>query len=119
MMETVALSPHPGAEVRGLRPEDLLDDAVVARCLEALKWRGVPLVHGLHLDDEAQPAFSRRLDELQDWATRERFRYAHDWTVGDVVIWDNTGMPHRALPYEETSERTLHRTTVKGGEAWS
>ncbi|MFC7260285.1 TauD/TfdA dioxygenase family protein [Streptomyces lutosisoli] len=57
------------------------------------------------------------LDELPAWCTQERFRYAHDWRVGDLVMWDNTGMLHRALPYDPSSERTLHRATVAGDEA--
>ncbi|MET9830825.1 TauD/TfdA family dioxygenase [Streptomyces sp. NPDC006385] len=59
------------------------------------------------------------LDELLDWTTQERFRYAHDWEVGDLVVWDNTGILHRALPYDENSERLLHRTTVVGDEAFA
>ena len=26
--------------------------------------------------------------------------YRHEWQVGDLVIWDNTGVLHRALPYD-------------------
>lgn len=59
------------------------------------------------------------LDELLDWSTQERFCYTHDWQVGDLVAWDNTGMLHRALPYDASSQRTLHRTTIVGDEAWS
>ncbi len=67
-----------------------------------------------------KPAESRELlDELLAWATQERFCYAHEWQVGDVVIWDNTGMLHRALPYDPSSERTMHRTTIAGEEPWS
>jgi alpha-ketoglutarate-dependent taurine dioxygenase len=67
-----------------------------------------------------EPGDSRALlDELLDWSTQERFRYAHDWAVGDLVIWDNTGMLHRALPYDAASSRTLQRTTIKGEEALS
>ncbi|MFI5798115.1 TauD/TfdA dioxygenase family protein [Streptomyces sp. NPDC051677] len=66
------------------------------------------------------PGESRALlDELRDWSTQERFRYAHDWAVGDLVVWDNTGILHRALPYDERSERLLHRTTVVGDEAFA
>jgi alpha-ketoglutarate-dependent taurine dioxygenase len=65
-----------------------------------------------------QPDESRAtLDELLAWSTQERFCYTHDWQVGDVVIWDNTGMLHRALPYDPSSERTMHRTTIAGDEA--
>lgn len=67
-----------------------------------------------------EPAESRALlAELLDWCTREQFRYTHDWQVGDLVMWDNTGMLHRALPYDVSSERTLHRTTIVGDEAFA
>jgi alpha-ketoglutarate-dependent taurine dioxygenase len=67
-----------------------------------------------------KPSESRSLlDELLAWSTQERFCHAHEWQVGDVVIWDNTGILHRALPYDPSSERTLHRTTIAGDEAWS
>lgn len=66
------------------------------------------------------PAESRALlDELLEWSTQERFRYSHDWKVGDLVMWDNTGMLHRALHYDVSSERTLHRTTIIGDEAFA
>lgn len=268
MAETKALSPHLGVQVLGA--ENLLDDAVVAQCLEALKWRGVLLVRGAHLDDDAQLAFSRRigevvshkdqsifpisldpsvnplaeilkgtfnwhldgtydktpqkattltakvvamtggqtefastyaayenlpdkmkeridnlkvvhtfeaaqkgvidnptekqlaawrrlppneislvwrrrdgrrslvlgstadhivglaeeesralLDELLEWSTQERFRYTHEWEEGDLVVWDNTGLLHRALPYDESSRRTMHRTTMHGEESFT
>ena len=58
------------------------------------------------------------LDELLEWSTQPRFRYTHEWQEGDLVVWDNTGMLHRALPYEASSHRTLHRTTVHGLEAF-
>ncbi|WP_405137857.1 TauD/TfdA dioxygenase family protein [Nocardia sp. NBC_01388] len=268
MIQTRALSPALGVEVTGV--EDLLDEAVISRCLEALTWRGVLLIRGLHLDDAAQLAFSRRLgpvlapagkeifkisldpavqpsaeylkstfhwhiddttndvpakatmltarhlamvgggtefastyaafealpeqeqkryeqlrvvhsfeasqrlthpdpseqevaawrrlpshetslvwqrrdgrrslvigatadhivgmdagegravlDELLEWTSQERFRYTHEWAVDDVVVWDNTGMLHRALPYDPASRRTMHRTTIAGQEAWA
>jgi alpha-ketoglutarate-dependent taurine dioxygenase len=59
------------------------------------------------------------LDELLAWATQERFCYTHDWRVGDLVVWDNTGMLHRAQPYDASSPRILHRTAIEGNEAWS
>jgi alpha-ketoglutarate-dependent taurine dioxygenase len=42
--------------------------------------------------------------------------YRHDWTVGDMVIWDNTGVMHRACPYDPSSAREMHRTTMRGDE---
>lgn len=268
MVETTALSPGLGVQVTGA--ENLLDDAVISQCLEALKWRGVLLVRGANLDDDAQLAFSRKLgnvvsqrgkeifkvsldpsvnplsevlkgtfnwhidgtydtvpqkattltckhvamtggqtefastyaayenlpederkridglrvvhtfesaqrkvrpdpsekelagwrrvpanevslvwrrrdgrrslvlgstadhivgmdpdeskallDELLEWSTQPRFRYSHEWQEGDLVAWDNTGMLHRVLPYDASSQRTLHRTTVHGDETFA
>jgi len=32
------------------------------------------------------------LDEMQAWATQPQFVYRHEWTAGDLLIWDNTGL---------------------------
>jgi hypothetical protein len=37
-------------------------------------------------------------------------------SVGDVVIWDNTGTVHRAMPFDPASGREMHRTTWVGDE---
>ncbi len=67
-----------------------------------------------------EPEESRELlDELLTWTTQERFVYSHEWSVGDLVVWDNTGMLHRALPYDPSSERLMRRTTIVGDEAWA
>lgn len=59
------------------------------------------------------------LVRLRDWATREQFTYRHKWTVGDLVIWDNTGTMHRATPYDPTSGRLLQRTKLEGEEPFA
>ena len=56
------------------------------------------------------------LDDLLAWSTRPQFVLRHQWRRGDLVIWDNTGMLHRAMPYESTSRRLMHRTTLVGVE---
>jgi alpha-ketoglutarate-dependent taurine dioxygenase len=56
------------------------------------------------------------LDELLDRSTRAERVYRHSWTVGDVVIWDNRGVLHRACPYDPASPRDMHRTTFAGDE---
>ncbi|OHV43473.1 TauD/TfdA family dioxygenase [Pseudofrankia sp. BMG5.36] len=65
------------------------------------------------------PAHESRalLNKLLAWSTHERFVLRHDWRRGDLVIWDNTGMLHRALPYQPTAPRLMHRTTLAGIEA--
>jgi alpha-ketoglutarate-dependent 2,4-dichlorophenoxyacetate dioxygenase len=53
------------------------------------------------------------LEELIDFATQAKFVYAHQWRVGDLVIWDNRCTLHRATPYQSTRYvRDLRRTTI-------
>jgi alpha-ketoglutarate-dependent taurine dioxygenase len=59
---------------------------------------------------------SALLERLLQWSTRSEFVLRHHWRRGDLVMWDNTGMLHRALPFEPTSRRLLHRTTLVGEE---
>jgi alpha-ketoglutarate-dependent taurine dioxygenase len=57
------------------------------------------------------------LNGLREWATSEPFHYSHKWTVGDMVMWDNTGTLHRATPYDPNCGRELHRTKLEGEES--
>lgn len=57
------------------------------------------------------------LAELLAWATQPKFVYRHEWSVGDLVIWDNTGCMHRVRAYPADSGRMMHRTTLVGEEA--
>ncbi|MCK9929618.1 TauD/TfdA family dioxygenase [Frankia sp. Mgl5] len=57
------------------------------------------------------------LDRLLAWATQPQFVLRHRWTQGDLVIWDNTGLLHRALPYGPSSTRLMHRASLAGEEA--
>jgi alpha-ketoglutarate-dependent taurine dioxygenase len=56
------------------------------------------------------------LARLRDWATQPQFVYHHEWRLGDLLIWDNTGTMHRALPYPLDSGRLMHRTILAGEE---
>ena len=54
------------------------------------------------------------LKELMDFATQARFVYAHQWRVGDVLIWDNLVTMHRARPFDDrTQVRDVRRTTCR------
>ncbi len=57
------------------------------------------------------------LCRLLEWATQRQFVYQHQWTPGDLLMWDNTGTMHRVLPYPLDSGRLMHRTTLVGEEA--
>jgi len=70
--------------------------------------------HVVGMDPEQGQAL---LDDIMARATTPDRVYRHEWQVGDMVIWDNRGVLHRALPYDPMSPRDMHRTTLHGEEA--
>jgi len=69
--------------------------------------------------DMSPPKSTELLVGLREWATSEQFSYSHKWSVGDLVMWDNTGTLHRAEPYDLQSGRLLHRTKLAGEEPFA
>jgi alpha-ketoglutarate-dependent taurine dioxygenase len=65
------------------------------------------------------PESEELLVRLRDWSTQARFVYRHHWKVGDMVVWDNTGTMHRAMPYAHDSGRLMHRTKLEGEESFA
>lgn len=59
---------------------------------------------------------ARIIHGLREWATQEEFTYSHEWSVGDLVMWDNTGTMHRAEQYDPACGRMMHRTKLQGEE---
>jgi taurine dioxygenase len=43
------------------------------------------------------------------------FRYEHEWRAGDLLMWDNVSVQHKAnFDYDLPLRRVMHRTTVRG-----
>ncbi|MCB2077000.1 MAG: TauD/TfdA family dioxygenase [Novosphingobium sp.] len=59
------------------------------------------------------------LHGLRDFATGDDFTYSHEWTAGDMVIWDNTGTLHRAEAYDPSCGRLMVRTKLEGEEPFN
>ena len=59
--------------------------------------------------------------ELSEFATQKRFGYAHRWSAGDLVIWDNRRTMHAAteLPDgpEGSGSRVMWRVTIADEES--
>ena len=61
-------------------------------------------------DDETKDL----LDKLQAIATQRHYVFAHEWSVGDVLIWDNLATMHRAMPFDDQRYiRDMRRTTCR------
>ena len=60
------------------------------------------------------------LEELTDLATRSEHVYSHQWQAGDLVMWDNRSLMHRASANYDMDQyrRVLHRTVVRGSKPY-
>jgi alpha-ketoglutarate-dependent taurine dioxygenase len=65
--------------------------------------------------DEAES--EKLLSDLVGFACRPPRTYAHRWRAGDVVIWDNRCVLHRARPYDYREPRVMRHTRVAGDPA--
>ena len=65
------------------------------------------------LDKADSDALVRRILDL---AERPEYLYRHDWQVGDVLVWDNTGTMHRVVPFDLDCGRELLRVKLAGEE---
>jgi taurine dioxygenase len=54
------------------------------------------------------------LDALWAHIDRPEFTYAHNWRVGDLLLWDNRSTMHRRDPFDDNARRIMHRTQIKG-----
>ena len=74
--------------------------------------------HASHIEGLPIDEGRALLTTLLDHVTQPQFCYRHEWTEGDLVIWDNRCVLHRATPYDTTRyKRLMQRTTVSGDPA--
>jgi len=57
------------------------------------------------------------LDDLLTFACQPPRIYRHNWQPGDVIIWDNRCVLHRARPYDYDQARVMRHTRVAGDPA--
>lgn len=68
---------------------------------------GIP---GLEADES-----QRLLDDLLAFACQAPRIYLHQWSPGDVVVWDNRCLMHRARPYDHHHHaRTMRHVRIAG-----
>jgi len=54
------------------------------------------------------------VDELVDFACQPPRVYSHSWQPGDLMVWDNRCVMHRARPYDVNEVRILQATRISG-----
>lgn len=71
--------------------------------------------HASHVEGLPVEEGRALLRALLAHVTRPEFCYRHEWQEGDLVVWDNRCVLHRATPYDTARHRRLmQRTTVSG-----
>lgn len=72
--------------------------------------------HTSHIEGMAVDEGKALLQQLLQHATQPQFVYRHRWQVGDIVVWDNRSLLHKASDDFDmnNSARVLHRTVVQG-----
>ncbi|MDE0812868.1 MAG: TauD/TfdA family dioxygenase [Alphaproteobacteria bacterium] len=59
------------------------------------------------------------LEFLFDHITGSDFKYEHQWRVGDVLIWDNCAVQHKAkFDYALPLRRLMQRCTIEGDKPY-
>lgn len=69
--------------------------------------------HCSHIDGLPIEEGRAFLETLLNQVTQPQYIYSHPWREGDMVIWDNRCVLHRATDYEDRRyKRDMRRTTV-------
>jgi alpha-ketoglutarate-dependent taurine dioxygenase len=72
--------------------------------------------HASHILGLPEAEGAALLEELLEHTTRRQFVYIHRWRKGDLVMWDNRCLLHRAVANYEMGRyrRVMHRSVVRG-----
>jgi alpha-ketoglutarate-dependent taurine dioxygenase len=54
------------------------------------------------------------LDDLLDFACQPPRIMRHEWQPGDIAVWDNRCVLHRARPYDHSEARVMKHTRIAG-----
>ena len=73
--------------------------------------------HASHVIGWAREEGRAFIQWLNDFSTQPRFCYSHAWREGDLVIWDNRSILHRATAYDTIRYKRLMQRTTIGGDA--
>ena len=72
--------------------------------------------HSTHIPGLPEAEGAALLAKLLEHATQSQFVYVQRWQLGDLVVWDNRCLLHRAVIDGETGKhrRVMHRSIVRG-----
>lgn len=69
--------------------------------------------YAIRINELPQDESERVLQRLFDHQLQDKYIYTHTWSVGDVLVWDNIGTLHNAVPdYAPHEHRLMKRCQV-------
>ena len=73
--------------------------------------------HAYGIPGLAPDESEKLLDSLVAFACQPPRTYTHAWQPGDVVVWDNRCVLHRARPFDHREPRVMKHTRISGDPA--
>jgi alpha-ketoglutarate-dependent taurine dioxygenase len=73
--------------------------------------------HAYGIPGLAPEESERLLGELLAFACQPPRTWQHTWRAGDVAVWDNRRLLHRARPWDPSQPRVMHHTRIAGDPA--
>ncbi len=71
--------------------------------------------HTSHIAGVSKAESDALMKEICQHVIRPEFQYEHRWQKGDLLMWDNVAVQHKAnFNYRLPLRRLMHRTTVRG-----
>jgi len=70
--------------------------------------------HRAYVVDMNVDASEALLGELWSHTNQKEFTWHQEWSVGDLVMWDNRCTMHRRDAFDSKDRRIMHRTQIKG-----
>ncbi len=70
--------------------------------------------HAGEIEGMAIPEARLLLQDLTEFATKDRFVYSHVWRVNDLVMWDNRSTVHRGRRFDPAEARDIRQTRLAG-----
>ena len=71
--------------------------------------------HTSHIPGLSREESDALLTQLYQHIVKPEFIYTHSWRAGDLLMWDNASVQHKAtFDYDLPLRRLMHRTTVRG-----
>ena len=72
-------------------------------------------MHASHIEGKPFDEGRALVLRLEEHATQPRYQYRHSWRPGDLLMWDNCTVQHKAsFDYALPQRRMMQRCTIEG-----